>query len=125
MGDECIEGGMIEIGDPSVETTAVEPPPRVVIEYRERGVPWMLIPPMIVLSAVAAVMVYHKLAPPPIRVPVSATSSSISADPAIATEEPAVPTPGSPVPSKEVPPEVNAGSTPPSPFELAMENPPI
>ena len=36
------------------------------IEYRERGVPWMLIPPLLVLSAVAAVVVYHQLAPRPV-----------------------------------------------------------
>jgi len=101
MGDEHVEDGMIEIGDPSVEPTAAEPPARVVIEYRDRGVPWMLIPPMIVLSAVAAVIVHHKLTPPPPRVLVSAPSPSMAVDPAIATETPAVPAPTSPLPSKE------------------------
>ena len=53
MAEEPVDDEMIEIGDPTEEPSAAEPPPQVVIEYRERGVPWMLIPPMIVVSAVA------------------------------------------------------------------------
>jgi len=52
---------MLEIGDIDVDPpTAPEPPPRVVIEYRDRGIPWMLVPPLLALSAViAAVVVYN------------------------------------------------------------------
>lgn len=55
---------MIEIGDPTEEPPADQPEPRVVIEYHERGgVPWMLIPPLLVLSAVGAVLLYVKFSP--------------------------------------------------------------
>jgi hypothetical protein len=61
MTEGRIDDEMIEIGDPNEEPVAAEPPPKVVIEYRERGVPWMLIPPLLIISAVGAVMGYHKL----------------------------------------------------------------
>ena len=67
MVEGDVDGGMIEIGDPTEEPSRVEPPPRVVIEYRERGVPWMLVPPLLILSAMGAVLVYHKFAPSRIR----------------------------------------------------------
>ena len=62
MAEGRIDDEMIEISDPNDETVGVEPPPRVVIEYRDRGVPWMLIPPLLILSAVGAVVGYHKMA---------------------------------------------------------------
>jgi hypothetical protein len=127
MGDERVEDEMIEIGDPSDETIATEPPPRLVIEYRERGVPWMLIPPMVVLSAVAAVMVYSKLSPPPRPVPVSASASSepIGVGPAVATEPPGNPSPTIPGPSTGIEPEVKSPGVPASPFELTTETPSV
>ena len=63
MSEERVDDGMIEIGDPTEEPTYPEGPTRVVIEYRERGVPWMLIPPLLVLSAVGAMVAYHKWFP--------------------------------------------------------------
>ncbi len=47
---------MIEIGDPNDEMPAPGPPPRVVIQYRDRGIPWMLVPPLLILSAAFAVV---------------------------------------------------------------------
>ena len=67
MIDDRVKDGMIEIGDPAEEPTTAQPPPRVVIEYRERGVPWMLIPPLLVISAVGAIIADHKYAPPNAR----------------------------------------------------------
>ena len=63
MVDERADGEMIEIGDPDEEPKYPDPSPRVLIEYRERGVPWMLIPPLLVISALGAVLLYHKVAP--------------------------------------------------------------
>jgi hypothetical protein len=125
MGNERVEDEMIESGDPSVETTAAEPPPRVVLEYRERGVPWMLVPPMVVLSAVAAVMVYSKLSPPPRPVRVSAPSEPMAVDPVAAAEAPGSPSPTQPGPSSAIEPQAESRSVPASPFELAMERPSI
>jgi hypothetical protein len=62
MEEGHVDDGMIEIGDPTEEPSAAVPPPKVVIEFRERGVPWMLIPPLLIISAVGAVLGYHKLA---------------------------------------------------------------
>ncbi len=58
MGDVQVRDEMIEIGDPNEEPSGPDPSAshRVVIEYRERGVPWMLIPPLLMLSAVLAVL---------------------------------------------------------------------
>jgi hypothetical protein len=67
MVDGHANDEMIEIGDPTEEAPVPESPPRVVIEYRERGVPWMLIPPLLVLSAVGAILAYPRLAPPGLR----------------------------------------------------------
>ena len=55
---------MIEIGDPTEEPIDAASTPKVVIEYHERGgVPWMLIPPLLVLSAVGAILVYVRMVP--------------------------------------------------------------
>jgi hypothetical protein len=62
MAEGRIDDEMIEISDPNEEQVATEPPHQVVIEYRDRGVPWMLIPPLLLISAVGAVVGYHKLA---------------------------------------------------------------
>jgi len=92
------EDQMIEIGDPTEEPTGIEPvaPPRVVIEYRDRGVPWMLIPPLLVLAAVVAVVAAAALRPEPervaARVPVPAPTVPTQAAP-IPTPTPVVPTP--------------------------------
>ena len=98
MGDERVEDEMIEIGDPSEEMTAVEPPPRLVIEYRERGVPWMLIPPMIVLSAVGAVLLYTKLtaapAHPSASIAVSRTAEAPAESARWGRRQPRSPSPG-------------------------------
>ena len=63
MAEERVDDGMIEIGDPTEDSPVPEAPPRVVIEYRERGVPWMLIPPLLLTSALGAFLLYPKLAP--------------------------------------------------------------
>ena len=62
MIEERPDDSMVEISDIDEEPTPsiAEPPPRVVIEYRDRGIPWMLVPPLLALSAViAAVVVYN------------------------------------------------------------------
>ena len=50
------DDAMLEIGDIDEDPTAPAGPegPRVVIEYRDRGVPWMLIPPLLAMAAVVA-----------------------------------------------------------------------
>jgi hypothetical protein len=64
MAEPTDNNEMIEIGDPSDETFVEEASPPIVIQYHERGgVPWMLIPPMLALSAVGSILIYHKLAP--------------------------------------------------------------
>ncbi len=58
MNAERPDDTMVEIGDIEEEpTSAPEPPARVVIEYRDRGVPWMLVPPFLVMAVVVAVVV--------------------------------------------------------------------
>ena len=57
MTEQRPDGGMIEIGDPDEPPAgdpAPGPAPQVVIEYRDRGVPWMLVPPLLALVAVVA-----------------------------------------------------------------------
>ena len=51
------DDAMLEIGDIDEPGLAPEPPPVVVIEYRDRGVPWMLIPPLLVAAVVVAAVV--------------------------------------------------------------------
>lgn len=52
------DDAMIEIGDMDEDPTPAAPePPRVVIEYRDRGVPWMLVPPLVAAAVVVAVVV--------------------------------------------------------------------
>ncbi len=71
MHDGLGDGEMIEIGDPTEEPSdGAAPPPPIVIQYNERGggVPWMLIPPLLLVSAVGAVLVYHRFAPPKVVV---------------------------------------------------------
>ncbi len=63
MSDGRIDDQMIEISDPDEVPVGGEPPLKVVIEYRERGIPWMLIPPLLMLCAVGAILGYRKLAP--------------------------------------------------------------
>ena len=50
------DDAMLEIGDIDEDPTAPAAPdgPTVVIEYRDRGVPWMLIPPLLAMAAVVA-----------------------------------------------------------------------
>ncbi len=64
MAEGRVDDEMIEIGDPTEEPTSGESAPRVVIEYHERGgVPWMLIPPLLVLSAVGAILALSSSSP--------------------------------------------------------------
>ncbi len=146
MIDGRVDDGMIEIGDPTEEPTAAEPPPRVVIEYRERGVPWMLIPPLIVLSAVGSMMAYQKFVPPSGRPHLTSVSKPPSTDEVVAptsrpdpsstttTTPPTVATvntapveksvepPAPPMKSEELP-TIPPAATPASPFELPTEPP--
>lgn len=112
MGLERVEGEMIEIGDPTEESAAgPASPPRVVIEYRDRGVPWMLIPPLLVLSAVAAVLAYPRLAPSPLEVaaPVAAPAPRVvqaKVDPPDLLDEEPLLGPLPPAPDPAGPPSV-------------------
>jgi hypothetical protein len=64
MPEGPVDDQLIEISDPTEDTPEVEAAPQVVIQYHERGgVPWMLIPPLLVLSAVGAIVLYAKFAP--------------------------------------------------------------
>jgi hypothetical protein len=134
MVDGRVNDEMIEIGDPTEEPTVAEPPPRVVIEYRERGVPWMLIPPLLVLSAVGAVLLYTKLAPHPNsreQASVAKIVESLGPPPAEVPEAsvPPVETPIVPVArpelkADEVPPPIAPPSNPVepvSPFLIPVE----
>jgi hypothetical protein len=102
MAEELVDDQMIEIGDPTEDPAAPDPTsPQVVIEYHERGgVPWMLIPPLLVISAVGAILLYIKLVPhsnlypPPALVKAEAVPS-----PAVVVEPvPAVPPVETPAP---------------------------
>ena len=124
MHDELGDGEMIEIGDPTEEPPAGEAPPSpIVIQYHERGgVPWMLIPPLLLVSAVGAVLVYHQFAPPKVVVhPVEVTRTPEVAAPQAV--EPLAPVPAS-IPSSEAP-------APPPPLEpppvavTVVEPPPL
>ncbi|WP_435005991.1 hypothetical protein P12x_003693 [Tundrisphaera lichenicola] len=126
MEDDQIDGGMIEIGDPTEEPLVVEPPVRVVIQYRSRGVPWMLIPPMIALSAVGSLMLYHKLAPPRTPQRNSALEGPIAVVPLVDLSpapskdiEPAVEAPAVAATSEPAPVEPAAAVTEPAPAEVA------
>ncbi len=125
---EEFDGRMIEIGDPTEEPSAPEPPPRVVIEYRERGVPWMLIPPLLVISAVGAVLAYHKFAPPAPRFMTRASESAVVPSPPDDNDEPAHPIKPEPSVVKPTlppnPPEPAAPPIIPSPPSV-VELPPI
>ena len=58
MTAEQPDDAMVEIGDIEDEATpAPAVPPRVIIEYRDRGVPWMLLPPLLAVAAVVAVVI--------------------------------------------------------------------
>ncbi len=55
MTEQRPDDGMIEIGDLEDEAPlGAAPAPHVVIEYRDRGIPWMLVPPLLALVAVVA-----------------------------------------------------------------------
>ena len=138
MAEERVDDGMIEIGDPTEDSPVPESPPRVVIEYRERGVPWMLIPPLLVISAVGAVLLYLKVAPhakaphptplvraidppAPLEVP-----SALPASPIDPVKEPAPVPPvdkpaevASPPPVEAVVPPVDSAPPPPEPAKVA------
>jgi len=115
MSEAPADDQMIEIGDPTEELTSDGPAPQVVIEYHERGgVPWMLIPPLLVLSAVSAILLYTRFAPhalPPVPSPVLVQSSPVS--------EPAVPDRSTEAPSRPV-----VAPEPVIPAELEREKPP-
>ena len=112
MLEERVDDGMIEIGDPTEESSHTELAPRVVIEYRERGVPWMLIPPLLILSALGAVLLHHKFAPLP-RPPQPPTPIRVEAPP----ETPLVPSDATAPPS---PPAAPAVATVEKPAEVPV-----
>jgi hypothetical protein len=100
MADERLDEGMIEIGDPTEEPKASEPAPQVVIQYHERGgVPWMLIPPLLVISAVLSVLLYHKFAPKQVQ-PHSIAKAIDAAEPI--GSEPVPPVPPASIPSDPI-----------------------
>jgi len=120
MSDARPEDGMIEIGDPTAEPGGFEPPPKVVIEYRERGVPWMLIPPLLVLSAVLAAVATSALKPEPGRgpLPIALAPSDAAPAPAVA------PAPASaPVPMPVVEPPAPAPVIAPAPLPTVASAP--
>jgi hypothetical protein len=131
MADERLDDGMIEIGDPTEEPTLVEPEPKVVIEYHERGgVPWMLIPPLLVLSAVGSILLYNKLAPRPVphRPPSLAKAVDI-ARPLPDEPEPAVPRASDPAavisnPDPKPEPAASPLTPAPKPDESVVPPPP-
>lgn len=48
---------------PPVEQPAATPPPKVVIEYRDRGFPSLLIPPLLILVAVLVILDFRRETP--------------------------------------------------------------
>jgi hypothetical protein len=110
MPEENANDGMIEIGDPFEESAAVEPPPRVVIEYRERGVPWMVLPPILVICAVVAVTAYRKFAPVLVlESPRTQAVATVPRQPETLNPLPAVATPASSTPTQPQAPVEVAG----------------
>jgi len=57
---------MLADQDNPLEAGAATDPaePQVVVIYRSRGVPWLLIPPLLLIAVVAAIVVYRKSEPP-------------------------------------------------------------
>ena len=112
MAEAQIDDGMIEIGDPNEEPTPAEvaTEPRVVIQYHERGgVPWMLIPPLLVVSAVSAVLLFQKFAPSPRPIAVASAGLVEALRPSVETPAAPPPTPiVIPAASPENPPVVEA-----------------
>ena len=114
---------MIEIGDIEAiddePVVAPEPPPQVVIEYRDRGIPWMLVPPLLALVAVVAgVGVYNYNASLKNRRPESAPSvESTSVEP----ENDPLP---DPVPGYPLTTGRFGGAPPQAPQPKVFENPP-
>jgi hypothetical protein len=115
MIDDRVKDGMIEIGDPTEEAVPAVLPPQVVIEYRERGVPWMLIPPLLVISAVGAIIAYHKYAPPNARFQPTTVAKAPTAEVAKAPTAEVVKTPsaeGYPIPAFPAAPPVEKPEEP-------------
>ncbi len=132
MAERRADDGMIEIGDPEEEAVTPGPPPRVVIEYRERGVPWMMIPPMLVIVAVLAVVGYLALQVRSGRERDLAAALAVASRPApvpsalpgTTTSPPSGPTaPPPPPPSPSVPTKSDPG--PPEPVGPPSELAPI
>ncbi|HEY2156760.1 MAG TPA: hypothetical protein VGH33_14105 [Isosphaeraceae bacterium] len=44
----------------AIAETEAKPDPAVVVVYRTRGVPWLLVPPLLLLAGVAAIVVYRR-----------------------------------------------------------------
>jgi hypothetical protein len=70
---------------------AETPEPRVVVVYRSRGVPWLLIPPLLLVAAVAAIIAYRKSTPPEIRVVSAPEPTAVAIAPKPETVAPEVP----------------------------------
>ena len=116
------DDAMIEIGDIEADDEVVvasEPPPQVVIEYRDRGIPWMLVPPLLALVAVVAgVGVYNYNAGLKNRRP--------QPDPVVAIPqvEPAEEPLPDPVPGYPLTTDRFGGAPAPAPQPKVFENPP-
>jgi len=126
MLDERLDDGMIEIGDPTEEPKANEPAPQVVIQYHERGgVPWMLVPPLLVISAVLAVLLYIRFAPKQVQ-PHSIAKAADAAEPLGGEPEPPVPPATiAPTPIANANPEPKVEQAPPSVAPLSNPVEPV
>ncbi|WP_435015299.1 hypothetical protein TA3x_002838 [Tundrisphaera sp. TA3] len=122
---------LIEIGDPNDDT--VPGPiagPHVVIEYRDRGLPWMLVLPLLVTAAAVAVIGYKAFeikVRPVHAVPETLLAEAATPPPQILPERPILdpiapaPAPPSPValPADQLPPVVEPDPAPPQPAPTA------
>ena len=123
MLEEPVGHEMIEIGDPEADSPVPDPAPKVVIEYRERGIPWMLVPPILMLCVTGTILAYRHLGPasetvpsevavaalttpqPGSTPPANPNTNPTNAQPSAPTEEPQAPLvePEKPVPAIDLP----------------------
>jgi hypothetical protein len=76
--------------DPGSDLSGADEP-RVMVVYRSRGIPWLLIPPLLILSAVASIVVYRRSERPSVSpIVVSSPSQPRDSKPAVETAPPTV-----------------------------------
>ncbi len=118
------------------------PEPKLLVVYRSRGVPWLLIPPLLLVAAVAANIVYRRSERPEFPMvipsgPTLAAAGPLAATPGVSTsgreisrypapDLSARPTvPGETTPTTELPPPTAIEAPPAVPPVVAALTPPV